>query len=197
MAGKKKKLTAKQEKFVEEYLVDLNATRAYKAAYPATKTDNAAAASAVRLLRDVKIQEAIQNRRQILAKNTITPEKVVEEWMKIAGLDIKDFLSWRTQLGVVGYTEDGQPVFDFRPVIELKDSEHVDGTLVQEVSISEKGVFKFKLHDRMKALENIAKHLGMFVEKQEISGPGGGPIEIDLSGLTLDELRRLAASEED
>ena len=47
-------LTEKQKIFCDEYLVDLNATRAYKAAYPKVKKDTVAAASAARLLTNVK-----------------------------------------------------------------------------------------------------------------------------------------------
>lgn len=50
-------MTEKQKKFADEYLIDLNGTRAYKAAYPRIKSDNAAAAAATRLLRNVKVKE--------------------------------------------------------------------------------------------------------------------------------------------
>lgn len=57
-------MTEKQKIFCEEYLIDLNATRAYKAAYPNVKNDNTAAAAAARLLRIVNIQEYIDTRLQ-------------------------------------------------------------------------------------------------------------------------------------
>jgi len=46
--------------------------------------------------------------------------------------------------------------------------------------------FEIKMRDQDKALENVARHLGMFVDKKEISGPDGGPIEIN--ALTDEEL---------
>ena len=55
-------LTPKQKIFANEYLIDLNATRAYKAAYTNCKTDDAAAAAGARLLRNVKVAEYIQER---------------------------------------------------------------------------------------------------------------------------------------
>ena len=53
--ARKQKLTPKQEAFVREYLIDLNATRAYKVAYSRVKNDDVAAAAAARLLRNVKV----------------------------------------------------------------------------------------------------------------------------------------------
>ena len=52
---------------------------------------------------------------------------------------------------------------------------------------------EIKFRDQDKAMENIARHLGMFVEKHEITGKDGGPIkqEIDLSKLSIEELKLL------
>ena len=55
-------MTKKQKIFADEYLIDLNATRAYKVAYPRVKNDEVAAAAATRLLRNVKVQEYIAQR---------------------------------------------------------------------------------------------------------------------------------------
>lgn len=55
-----KKLTDKQKKFCEEWLFEFNGTKAYRAAYPDVKSDNAAAVGASKLLRNAKIQEYIQ-----------------------------------------------------------------------------------------------------------------------------------------
>lgn len=57
-------MTEKQKLFADEYLIDLNATRAYKVAYPNVKNDDTAAAAASRLLRNVKVQEYIARRME-------------------------------------------------------------------------------------------------------------------------------------
>ena len=49
-------MTEKQKRFCDEYLIDLNGTRAYKAAYPAVKSDKAAGAASARLLGNVSIR---------------------------------------------------------------------------------------------------------------------------------------------
>lgn len=57
-----KKLTIKQQRFVDYYIETGNATEAYKLAGYACKTDNSAAAGAVQALRNIKVAAAIQSR---------------------------------------------------------------------------------------------------------------------------------------
>ena len=52
-------MTAKQKRFADEYLIDLNATRAYKAAYPQVKKDTTASAAGTRLLGNVNVKAYI------------------------------------------------------------------------------------------------------------------------------------------
>ena len=52
-------MTEKQKIFADEYLIDLNATRAYRKAYPSVKKDETAAAAAARMLRNVKLWKEI------------------------------------------------------------------------------------------------------------------------------------------
>jgi phage terminase small subunit len=55
------------------------------------------------------------------------------------------------------------------------------------------GEYRFDSAGANRALELIGKHLGMFKERVEHTGPDGGPIRVehDLSGLTIDDLARL------
>lgn len=55
-------MTLKQKMFCDEYLIDLNATRAYLAVYKNCKSEAAAAAAAARLLRNVKVEAYIAER---------------------------------------------------------------------------------------------------------------------------------------
>lgn len=43
---------------------------------------------------------------------------------------------------------------------------------------------EIKMHDQMAALVNVAKHLGMFPNKVELAGKGGGPIETINTNMT-------------
>ncbi len=79
------KPTPKQARFVQEYLVDLNGTRAYKTAYPAVKKDETAMAAASRLLRNVKVQAAIadgQEKRQ--ERTRVDQDTVIENLLRLA-----------------------------------------------------------------------------------------------------------------
>ena len=49
----------KWRRFADEYLIDCNGTRAYKAAYPTVKSDAAAATNAGRLLKNAEVQAYI------------------------------------------------------------------------------------------------------------------------------------------
>ena len=85
-------LTKCRKRFAEEYLIDLNGTRAYKAAYPNVKNDETAAAAAARLLRDVKVREYIDKRMKDRQKRTeITQDMVVKELASIAFSNMSDY----------------------------------------------------------------------------------------------------------
>lgn len=77
-------LTEKQKRFADEYLIDLNATRAYKVAYPNVKKDDVAAQAGSRLLRNVKVSAYIEKRIKEREKRTeITQDMVLRELASI------------------------------------------------------------------------------------------------------------------
>ena len=57
-------MTDKQKIFADEYLIDLNATRAYRVAYPSVKKDETAAQAGSRMLRNVKVPRAQARTRE-------------------------------------------------------------------------------------------------------------------------------------
>ena len=151
-------LNPKQKRFCDEYVIDLNATQsAIRAGY----SEKTAGSQGQRLLQNVEIQTAINalNSKRS-AKTGITAERVLSELGKIAFSDLKSYLS---------FDENG---------VKFKDSEEVDGTVISEVSSQEtvttrntgdedsettkKIHLKMKLHDKMKALELLGKHLSIF-----------------------------------
>lgn len=72
-------MTDRQKKFADEYIIDCNATRAYKAAYPNVKKDNVAGAAGGRLLKNVKIKEYIDKKlAEISSKKTAEASEVME-----------------------------------------------------------------------------------------------------------------------
>jgi len=133
-------------------------------------------------------QEELINEFKI--RNMATVERVLAEYAKIGFADIKDFLRFGTEKVVDSYTDDGQPVYAYKQVVDCKSSDEVDGSLISEVSIGKDGTFRFKLHDKKGALDMIGKHLGMFTEKIEHSGLNGGPLQVtNLSNLSDADLQ--------
>jgi hypothetical protein len=106
-------------------------------------------------------QKSIENMAEI---NSITKNKVLEEIANIAFSDIKSFLSYKTVKTVVGYNETGEPIIDYKTVIDLKDSDTVDTRAIAEVSQGKDGVFKFKTYCKDHALNNLAKYLSLYAE---------------------------------
>lgn len=161
-------LTPKQQTFISEYMIDLNSTAsAIRAGYSARN----AGKIGPELLGKTRIQEAIQQAMQEREKRTgITADRVLNEYAKIAFADIKDFLSFKTENTSIGVDDDGKAITAYQQIINVRPSDDVDGTMIQEVSISPKGVFAFKLHDKKGSLDMIGKHLGMFTDKLEVNG---------------------------
>lgn len=72
-------MTEKQKRFADEYLIDLNGTRAYKAAYPSVKRDSTAAAAASKMLRNNKVKAYIDSRlEEIRTAKTAEAREVME-----------------------------------------------------------------------------------------------------------------------
>jgi len=162
-------LTDKQRLFIEEYLLDLNATQA---AIRAGYSEDTARQQGSRLLSNVNIQKEIKKAKQERIERTkITQDRVLKELSKIGFADINDFLRFGTEKTVIGRDESGEPITDYANVVELKDSQEVDGSVISEVQLKD-GKLKFKLHDKMKALNDIGRHLGMFNDKLDITTNG-------------------------
>ena len=74
-------MTEKQKKFADEYLIDLNATRAYRAAYPAVKKDSVAAQSGSRLLKNVIVKSYINERLDKIHDQKTADAREVMEYL--------------------------------------------------------------------------------------------------------------------
>lgn len=72
-------MTEKQKRFCDEYLADLNGTRAYKAAYTSVKSDHTAAVNAGRLLTNADVRAYLDERLEALrSEKTATAQEVME-----------------------------------------------------------------------------------------------------------------------
>lgn len=72
-------MTEKQKRFCDEYLIDCNATRAYKAVYKNVKSDDAARVNASRLLTNANVKKYIADRmEEIHNEKTADAQEVIE-----------------------------------------------------------------------------------------------------------------------
>lgn len=85
-----KKLTQKQQMFVDEYIISGNATRSYlKAGYEVS--ENVAATNASKLLRNAKVKAELERRtNEIRASKVMTMQEVMERLTKMANGEIKE-----------------------------------------------------------------------------------------------------------
>lgn len=148
-------MTEKQKIFADEYLIDLNATRAYRKAYPSVKKDETAAQAGSRMLRNVKVAGYIAERMQARQERTeITQDKVLEELAAIAFARATDYAE----------VKDDQVI--------IKDTAGLSENQIKAVAGIKQGKFgiEVKLNDKEKALELLGRHLGMFKDRVEVSG---------------------------
>lgn len=172
------KLTLKQLRFCEEYIVDLNATQAAIRAGYSKKT---AYSQGQRLLKNVEVQKKIQQLYGKRAKRTqISADRVLTECVRIALSDVGDAFNPNGELKPIhDIPEDVRRAISSFQVIEL-----FSGTTTK-VHIGY--LKKVKLCSKDKNIEVLFKHLGMF----EIDNSQKAPLESRLSGLSDKELIKL------
>ena len=166
------KLTDLQKKFIKEYLIDLNITAA---ALRAGYSEKTAYSIGQETFNKPHIQAAIQKETNKRARRTeITADKVLEEYAKLGFSDVTDYLQVVTERILVGHDkETGEPISDISQFVLMKDTKDIPPeklAAISEVKQHKDGSISFKLHDKRGALDSIARHLGMFVEKKEITG---------------------------
>ena len=114
------KLTPKQKLFADEYLIDLNATRAYKAAYKSCKKDETANVNGSKLLRNTKVAKYIEERMNERSRRTeITQDNVLKELATIAFAKVTDFVTIENGVVIVKDTKD-IPKELYQPLLQSK-----------------------------------------------------------------------------
>lgn len=173
-------LNERQKRFVAEYLIDLNATAAAKRAEYSERT---AYSMGQRLLKNVEIQAAIQKAIEDRARRTeITQDKVLNELAAIAFSNGSDF----ARVVVREVPEDCWDPVDgrYRPVpklvqmVQLANTDDLSADQRAAISHIKGGKFGIEVgsYDKVRALELLGKHLGMFESK----GGSGTPKENNL-----------------
>ena len=237
-AAKGRKLTPRQQRFVDEYLVDLNASAAaLRAGYASPELGR-------RLVTKSHVADAITKRRaEVSEEAKIDAAWVLKQWADIAGADPNELVQYRRNCcrhcwgvghayqwtdaelererldavnkGKPAPDESGGIGFDLNrepnPLCPECGGEGRGRMIVADtrklplhakrlyagVKLGKDGL-EIKMRDQDGALANIAKHLGMFPSKVELTGKDGGPVQHqnvspDLSNLSDDELSNLEA----
>ena len=161
-----KPLTPKQQMFVKEYLVDLNATQAAIRAGYSAKT---AEVQGCKMLSNPKIAAALQIAMDARSEKTeITAERVLKELGRVAFGNQRALMTW------------GPNGVKLRPSSALTEDEAAMVSEVAETETLNGGSLKLKTHDKIRALELIGKHLGMFKEGANEDGDAPPPVKVEI-----------------
>lgn len=187
-------MNKRQRQFCEEYLIDLNATQA---AIRAGYKEQYAHTNAPKLLQNTTIKAKIDELMAERAKRTeITQDRVLKELAIIAFSNAADyaavvereaFLEAEDGEKIKLLDEDGNPVMyrTVEPVL-TKDLTEDQKRALAVIKKGRDG-FEVKPYDKVRALELLGKHLGMFKDSVEVTGEVNNP----MAGLTTEELKKL------
>lgn len=149
-------MTKKQKRFVEEYLIDLNATQA---AIRAGYSPKAAYSIGSENLRKPEIRACIEKAMAERSKRTgINQDRIIMELAKIGLLNPKNLINFEEATVKEDATEEDLAAISS---IRVKRFPTKDGEGVER---------EVKMYDKAKALELLGRHLGMFKDKVEVSG---------------------------
>lgn len=189
MPQREQPLSPKQQRFVEEYLVDLNATAAYRRAGYKARSDNAAAVEGHKLLRNPKIDAAVRAAQANRSQRTgIAADRVLQELARIAFADPRQL-----------YQADGS-------LKSVKDLDDDTAATVASVEVFEEfqgrgedreqtgTTRKLKHWNKVEALGKLAQHLGLLDPRKPLQvdiTSGGKPL--DRNSLTPADIAAAAA----
>lgn len=164
--GRPSKLTSKQARFIDEYMIDLNATQAcIRAGYSARTADRIGP----ELLGKTCVQSALSVRMKDREKRTeITQDKVIAELAKIGFADIRKAVEWGPEVMIVDEETGETAVSNGVALVPSVKIDNDTAAAISEISQTAQGI-KIKLHDKRAALVDIGRHLGIFNDKLNIT----------------------------
>lgn len=149
------KLTAKQQRFVEEYLIDLNATQAaIRAGYSTKNADKIGS----ELLGKTRVAEAVSKAMAARSRRTgINQDRVLRELAKVAFVNPTDVINIDEATLRDGANRDDTAAI---ASVKVKRIPTEDGDIIER---------EIKTYDKIRALELLGKHLGMFTDKLNVN----------------------------
>lgn len=180
-------LTDKQEQFCQEYLIDLNATQA---AIRAGYSEESARSIGQENLTKPDIQERIEELNKARQEATgITQKKVLEELAKVAFGDISNIFD---ESGALLNIHDIDP--DVRGMIASVKS-YEEKAVMGEETITQGMNREVKCWDKLKALEMLSKHLGLF--EKDNKQQKGADVIVNHVTVTPEEAKTIGKALED
>ena len=166
-------LTDIQKRFIEEYLIDLNVSDAYKRAKGLPKSSCATGRS---VFRNPLVQEEIRRRMKGRERMyEISQDRVLRELIKVAFTDRTNLAKVVEEVkrypnGQPMKDKDGNPIKEQRVKLTVTDmlSEGERGAIAG-IKQGKYGI-EIQTYDKIRALELLGKHLGMFDDRIKISG---------------------------
>ncbi len=142
------KLTAKQKKFVEEYLIDLNATQAaIRAGYSTESAKEIGCENLTKPNVKAEIDKAIAERSR---RTGINQDRVLRELAKIAFVNPNDVINFNEATVKSDAKEEDLAAI---ASVKIKNIPTEDGEITER---------EIKLCDKLKALDLLGKHLGIY-----------------------------------
>ena len=133
-------LTNKQKRFCDEYLIDCNATRAYKCAYPHIKNDNVASVNGSRMLTNAKVKKYIDEEMEKIKSEKIADATEVMEYLS-------SVMRGESQSEIVVVEGVGDGCSQAKRVNKLPDEK-----------------------EKLRAAELLGKRYSLFTEKVDVKG---------------------------
>ncbi|MEM1393799.1 MAG: terminase small subunit [Cyanobacteria bacterium P01_H01_bin.150] len=157
-------LTEKELRFCQEYLIDFNATAAAKRAGFQSKTYENLRIIGSRLVTKANIANALSHFKAIRSRRTgVAQDRVLQELARIAFACITDVTQIKHGEMVLNMEEPSKD--DFLAHMEWQDRlaavAEIDERIITDSEGNQKSTYKIKLHDKLKALSLLMKHLGM------------------------------------
>ena len=168
-------LSRRERRFVEEYVIDLNASAAIRRCkWPAKNAD----VMANQILRRRNVAEAVA--ALVAERSGATQSRVIEELGKIAFADTHD----------IAFVKDG--------VVHVRDTDELtpdQRAVVAGYETNEKGFVTVRLHDKIRALDLLGKVLGM--KRSVNAAPGGVAVQVNVQNNAADGSARVLARIDD
>ena len=149
-------MTEKQKRFCDEYLIDLNATQAaIRAGYPPASANSVGSENLAKPDIRARIDTEIAERSR---RTGVNADRVVQELAKIAFVKATDIIDPNTATVRDSATEEDKACI---AAVKFKSSSGESSDSVER---------EIRMCDKLKALELLGKHLGMFTDKVNVSG---------------------------